>query len=114
MESTAENPRVRGLLKKFLLACISLVLLLQARSSPPAFIVLNTAQWGSGRLPADWQIKMNHGKPDISVCAETESCLHLKSVKSSFALQHPVDVNPSEMPYLTWQWQVAHLPSGGD
>jgi len=57
---------------------------------------------------------MNHGKPDISVCAETESCLHLKSVKSSFALQHPVDVNPAEMPYLTWQWKVSQLPGGGD
>jgi hypothetical protein len=114
MRSTAENPHVRGLLRTFLLVCISLVFLFQAQSSAPAFIVLNTASWGSGRLPSDWQIKMNHGKPDISVCAETESCLHLKSVKSSFALQHPVDVNPAEMPYLTWQWKVSQLPGGGD
>jgi hypothetical protein len=73
-------------LKKYLLACSFLVFLFQARTSQLAFIVLNTAQWGSGRLPMDWQIKMNHGKPDISVCNEAESCLHLKSVKSSFAL----------------------------
>ena len=79
-----------------------------------AFIVLNTAQWGSGRLPMDWQIKMNHGKPDISVCNEAESCLHLKSVKSSFALEHSVDVDPSQMPFLTWRWKVAQLPGGGD
>ena len=62
----------------------------------------------------DWQIKMNHGKPDISVCNETESCLHLKSVKSSFALEHSVDVDPAEMPFLTWHWKVAQLPGGGD
>ena len=79
-----------------------------------AFIVLNTASWGSGRLPMDWRIKMNHGNPDISVCQETESCLHLKSVKSSFALEHPVDVDPSLMPFLTWRWKVAQLPGGGD
>jgi len=113
MESTAENPRVRGLLKKLLL-CSFLVFLLQAYSTPPAFIVLNTASWGSGRLPSDWQVKMNHGRPDISVCAETESCLHLKSVKSSFGLEHSVDVDPSDMPYLTWNWKVAQLPAGGD
>jgi hypothetical protein len=62
----------------------------------------------------DWQIKMNHGKPDISVCNEAESCLHLKSVKSSFALEHSVDVDPSQMPFLTWRWKVAQLPGGGD
>jgi len=114
MKSTAENPRVRGLLKKLLLLCSSLVFLLQAYSSLPPFIVLNTANWGSGRLPSDWQVKMNHGRPDISVCAETESCLHLKSVKSSFGLEHSVDVDPGEMPYLTWNWKVAQLPAGGD
>jgi len=114
MKSTAENPHVRGLLKTFLLVCISLVFLFQAQSSTAAFIVLNTASWGSGRLPADWQIKMNHGKPEISVCGEAESCLHLKSVRSSFALEHTVDVNPADMPYLTWRWKVAQLPGGGD
>jgi hypothetical protein len=62
----------------------------------------------------DWQVKMTHGQPDISVCKETESCLHLKSVKSSFALEHSVDVDPAEMPFLTWHWKVAQLPGGGD
>lgn len=79
-----------------------------------AFIVLNTANWGTGRLPSDWQIKINHGKPDISVCNEGESCLHLRSDKSSFALEHRVDLDPAEMPFLTWRWKVAQLPAGGD
>jgi Protein of unknown function (DUF3047) len=105
---------VRGPLKKYLLACIFLIFLFQARTSQLAFIVLNTAKWGSGRLPGDWQIKMNHGKPDISVCNDAESCLHLKSVSSSFALEHPVDVDPAQMPFLTWRWKVAQLPGGGD
>ncbi len=101
-------------MKKYLLVGSFLVFLFQARTSQLAFIVLNTAQWGSGRLPMDWQIKMNHGKPDISVCNEGESCLHLKSVRSSFALEHSVDVDPAQMPYLTWRWKVAQLPGGGD
>lgn len=105
---------MRGSLKKFLLACSFLVFLFQARTSQLAFIVLNTANWGSGHPPADWQIKMIHGKPDISICHETESCLRLKSVKSSFGLQHPLDVDPAQMPYLTWHWKVAQLPGGGD
>ena len=79
-----------------------------------AFIVLNTANWSSGRLPSDWMIKVNHGKPEISVCGDAESCLHLKSVKSSFGLEHKVDVEPGEMPWLAWKWKVAQLPAGGD
>ena len=101
-------------MKKFLLVCTVLFWVFQARTSQLAFIVLNTAKWGAGRLPSDWQIKVNHGKPDISVCGESDSCLHLKSVRSSFALEHSVDVDPSQMPYLTWRWKVAQLPTGGD
>jgi hypothetical protein len=101
-------------LKKYLLVCTVLVFILQAGTSQLAFIVLNTANWGAGRLPSDWQIKVNHGKPYLSVCANAESCLHLKSVQSSFALEHSVDVDLEQMPYLTWHWKVAQLPSGGD
>lgn len=101
-------------MKKFLLVCTVLFIVFQVRTSPLAFIVLNTANWGAGRLPSDWQIKVNHGTPEISVCGESDSCLRLKSVRSSFALEHSVDVDPAQMPYLTWRWKVAHLPSGGD
>lgn len=101
-------------MKKYLLACGFLVFLFQAHTSQLAFIVLNTANWGSGRLPADWQIKVTHGKPGISVCKETESCLRLMSVKSSFGLEHSVNVDPAQLPFLTWHWKVAQLPGGGD
>ena len=101
-------------MKKYLLACGFLVFLFQAHTSQLAFIVLNTASWGSGRLPADWQIKVTHGKPGISVCKETESCLRLMSVKSSFGLEHSVNVDPAQLPFLTWHWKVAQLPGGGD
>ena len=114
-------------MKKLLYVCAVLVLVFQARPAQLAFIVLNTASWDVGRLPADWQLKVNHGKPDVSVCADTKgtgdagtdrrddhSCLHLRSARASFALEHPVDVDPAEMPYLTWHWKVTRLPEGGD
>lgn len=92
-----------------------LVLLIPAYTSQLAIIVLNTLNWGGGRPPSDWQIKVVHGKPEIAVCADGDvSCLHLKSTKSSYGLEHGVDVNPQETRYLTWRWKVTQLPAGGD
>ncbi len=102
-------------MKKFLLVCTALALAYHARTAQLAFIVLSTSGWGGGRLPADWQIKVNHGKPEISLCPESEgSCLHLKSVRSSFALERSVDVDPAQLPHLAWRWKVARLPDSGD
>lgn len=63
----------------------------------------------------DWQVKVNHGRPDFDVCQDDSGhCLHMKSVGASFALEHKVDVHPAQMPYLTWRWKVTQLPAGGD
>ena len=77
--------------------------------------MLSPESWGGGRPPSDWQVKVNHGTPDISTCADgSGSCLHLRSAKSSFSLERGVDVNPYDNRYLTWRWKVTELPSGGD
>jgi hypothetical protein len=113
-KDTAFRP-LRGYLRKLLPISAILVCMLQAYTSPLATIVLNSASLSPGRLPADWQIKVNHGRPDVSVCSDnTGPCLHLLSVKSSFALERAVDVNPAETPYLNWRWKVTQLPNGGD
>jgi hypothetical protein len=101
-------------LKKLALVCSFLIFILQAETSQLAFIVLNTGSWASGRLPSDWMINVHHGRPDLSVCDDGSSCLRLKSISSSFALEHTVDVDPARMPWLTWRWKVARLPEGGD
>jgi DUF3047 family protein len=101
-------------LKKLALVGAFLIFLFQARTSQLAFIVLNTGNWSSGRLPSDWMVNVHHGRPDLSVCDDAPSCLHLKSVRSSFALEHSVDVDTGQMPWLTWRWKVAQLPAGGD
>ena len=86
-------------MKKLVLFLSAILLALQAHTAQLAFIVLNTANWGAGRLPSDWQIKVKDGRPDISVCTESEgSCLHLRSQKASFALEHGVNVDPVQMP----------------
>jgi hypothetical protein len=86
-----------------------------AHSSQLALIVLNTATLAASGLPSGWQIKVNHGKPDVSVCPGPEqSCIRLRSVKASFGLERGVDVDPAQMPYLSWRWKVTQLPAGGD
>jgi hypothetical protein len=86
----------------------------QAGSAPLALVVLNTAAWNTGSPPVDWQIKVNHGRPEFGVCKDDSGpCLHLKSVGASFGLERKVDVIPSQMPYLTWRWKVTQLPAGG-
>ena len=102
-------------MKKLVLVSAILVLILQARTAPLAFIVLNTAGWDPTRLPSDWQVKVNHGRPDFSVCSDSLGpCLHLKSTKASFALERRVDIDAAAMPFLTWRWKVTQLPAGGD
>lgn len=102
-------------MKKLLLVCSISAFIFQARTSPLAFIALNRQTLNPGKLPPDWQIKVNHGRPDVSVCSETDGpCLHLKSSSASFGLERSIDVDLAQMPYLTWNWKVTQLPAGGD
>jgi len=104
-------------LKRLLLIGTILVFVYQAHTSGSAVVLLNTVNRAAGRLPPNWQIKVNHGQPEISVCNDGDGgqpCLHLKSVKASFGLERGVDLSPEETPYLTWSWKVTRLPNGGD
>jgi hypothetical protein len=102
-------------LKKLLLICTIFVFAFQAHTSQFAIILLSGANLNGGRLPSDWTIKVNHGKPDVSVCQDdTGSCVHLKSVKASFSLERGLDVDPTRTPVLSWRWKVTQLPPRGD
>jgi hypothetical protein len=102
-------------LKTFSAVFAFFLLIFQASSSPFAVIVLNTSSWNAGRPPMDWQVKVNHGRPEFEVCRDNSvPCLHLKSASASFGLEHKVDVQPAQTPYLTWRWKVTQLPPGGD
>ena len=95
--------------------CAFLVLALQAESTPNIYIAFTAAGWSGGALPAGWQIKVKDGKPDVSVCADQDPpCVRLKSVRSSFSLDRAVDVDPANLPFLTWNWKVVQIPPNGD
>ena len=86
-----------------------------AASAPMALVILNPTTAPPGRLPDGWQLKVNRGTPDITLIGEANSrVLRFKSRKSSFALERGVDVDINQFPYLTWNWKVSQLPSGGD
>lgn len=103
-------------MKKLVLVCSSLALFaFEGRTSQLAVFLLNPEGWGTGSVPAGWQVKVNHGKPDISTSHDGGgTVLRLRSDRASFGLERPVDVNPADTPYLTWRWKVAELPHGGD
>ena len=106
---------LRGYLKRLTLICAVAVLIFQARTAPLALIVLNADRLTVGKLPYDWQIKVTHGRPEVSVCQDGGTpCIHLRSAKASFALERTVDVDSAQLPYLAWRWKVTRLPSGGD
>ena len=102
-------------MKKLPFGVVALAVCFCARTSQLALIVLNPTSWDGGSVPAGWRIKTTSGRPEISACKdEATACVDLKSVKSSFALERGVDIDLTEMPYLTWRWKVSRLPVGGD
>jgi len=102
-------------LKTLLLLFVILLFGFQARTSQLGIILLSAANLGDGGLPAGWSIKVNHGKPDVSVCNDSEGpCVRLKSVAASFSLERGIDVDPTQTPMLSWRWKVAQLPERGD
>ena len=101
-------------LKWCLVLFVTTVVVVQARP-PLALIVLGGANYNAGGVPPDWQLREHSGKAEIAGCVENEGpCVRLTSRNSSFSLEHSVEVNPSELPYLSWSWKVTRLPVGGD
>lgn len=87
----------------------------QTHALAPAVIVLDAARAGAA-IPPGWELKVVSGKPDITLADQggADPALHFRSYRSSYALERPVDVDPAQMPYLSWRWKVSQLPKGGD
>jgi len=89
----------------------------EGHAAPPALVVLDTGQASAAKrpIPAGWQLKVNTGMPDITFSDQgDQAALHFKSTKSSYALERAVDIDPAQLPYLSWEWKVTQLPRGGD
>jgi len=102
-------------LRRVLILLAILALTSLAGNTQTALIVLSPVNWQPGRLPDGWQVKVNRGTPMIATVREGNSnYLDLKSHDSSFGLEREVDVDPRDVPFLTWKWNVKELPAGGD
>ncbi len=101
------------------LATVAGVSAFQARTMPAALVVLDTRSTptvkAATQIPPGWQLKVNSGQPDISFADQSDgAAFHFKSYRSSFALERAVDIDPVQLPYLSWHWKVTQLPKGGD
>lgn len=92
------------------------VALIAVRGWPAmSIVVLGGPIHDSGGIPPDWQLKEHTGRANLSGCVDNQKlCVHLVSRNSSFALEHGVDINPADLPYLSWRWKVSQLPPAGD
>jgi hypothetical protein len=69
----------------------------------------------AGGLPAGWQVQVFAGQPSFEqVRSEMGQVFRLKAAASSFALYRGVVVDLDDLPQLSWVWNVARLPGGGD
>ena len=94
---------------------IPLCLVMLAQTAPLAMLVLDTRTVRPGRLPDGWQMKVNHGTPDVAVIDNPQGrVVRLKSRANSFGIERGLDVDPQRFPYLAWKWKVSELPRGGD
>jgi hypothetical protein len=88
---------------------------LAAPAIPFALVVLNPTSVEPGHIPSGWQLKVNHGTPDLTLIKEGDlRVLRFKSSKSSFAIERAIDIDVNQYPMLTWSWKVSELPAGGD
>jgi len=66
-------------------------------------------------VPAPWDLSVKKGKPFLNIISENgDRLLHLKSTKSSFALEREVAVDVHQYPNLTWTWKALSIPLNGD
>lgn len=75
---------------------------------PPATLPVEGA-------PAGWILKEFAGRSEVDLRrSEGRLVLRLRSDRASFALHRDVTLDLAEFPVLTWAWNVARLPTGGD
>jgi len=104
------------LFSSIIVAAVASVFAFQTHASAPALVVFDAKNPSAKDIPQGWSLKVNTGHPDISFVdpGDSDAAIRLRSVKSSYALERAVDIDPSKMPYLYWRWKVSQLPKGGD
>ena len=101
--------------RRWSLLILGVTLIAVRARSDMALIVLGGPNHGAGSLPSEWQVKEHSGQAHITGCSGNDGfCVHFTSRDSSFSLERSVEVNPADLPYLSWRWKVTRLPQAGD
>lgn len=96
-----------------LLLCIPASLAVHAWPAMPIMVL--GPNLAGGRTQSGWHVKEHSGRAHVAGCSENDGfCVHFISQHSSFSLERSIEVNPAEMPYLSWRWKVTRLPQAGD
>jgi Protein of unknown function (DUF3047) len=106
---------MKGAVLLFAVCCLLIPAVPAGAAMRPAASIGFDGPPGSSGVPADWKLKVHRGTAETNLISENgETVLHMKSIKSSFALEHQTDINVVEYPYITWTWKALSLPSRGD
>lgn len=66
-------------------------------------------------VPAGWEVREFTGRADVELVRGPRTpAARLRAARTSFALLRDLVVALDELPILTWSWNVARLPAGGD
>lgn len=111
---------MRSYLTMFFLTGLLLTSLISATSSEagPDSLVVDPVSNGLGKdgLPVGWALKQWFGGGhDVRIEKNDEKpVIHLVSTQNSFGIYKNLDLDIHDYPYLSWQWKVTVLPTGGD
>jgi hypothetical protein len=92
----------------------------QIHTAPATLVVLDAAKVladkpVASQIPPGWELKVNVGTPDVTLTGQGDAAaVHFRSTKSSFGLEKPINIDPAQLPYLSWHWMVTQLPPRGD
>ncbi|MFZ5906464.1 MAG: DUF3047 domain-containing protein [Nitrospirota bacterium] len=66
-------------------------------------------------IPVPWILREKMGKADVAVVQDRDTkILRLRADRSSFSLEHPLVLAPSDYPLMAWSWRVVKMPLRGD
>ena len=99
---------------------MKILLVLSVAGSAAAYaqdgaVRLSFTSAGENRLARPWEVDRKTGTPRLSVVQDGGApALHLRCDRSSFWVQQRLDIDPANLPILSWRWKAVSLPPRGD
>ena len=67
-----------------------------------------------GSFPEGWKSRGGEGSEVYRVRSDHEPYLEADAKESAVTIAKEFEYDPTEYPYLSWQWRMIELPKGGD